>query len=180
MRAMVNESIWRPEPLPVAEPIQPFLAEPGSLTARLMATGHQFAVTVVQQGEDLALADELALFGLDSPAPLLARQVALTLDGTPVVVARSLSRPACPVWTPVLDRGNRSLGLTLFGDSTPIVREPLQFATLHEGHRLHALARQHDPRAAAAYPARRSRFLLEGKALTVCEVFLPALETFLS
>ncbi|WP_229804907.1 chorismate--pyruvate lyase family protein [Paludibacterium paludis] len=175
---MVTESLWRPDPLPVPPRLSGFLTETGSLTARLLATGEPFAVNLLPRENDLALPDELELFGLSTPTALNVRHVALTLAGVPVVVARSLSRPACPVWSPILDRGRRSLGLTLFSGDMPVVREPLRYRRLEEDHWLFGLARRHDEASAGHYPARRSRFLLDGEILTVCEVFLPALERF--
>lgn len=151
----------------------------GSLTERLVATGHAFAVTVLYQGLSEVRQDEHDLIGAPSGAALLARHVALTLDGQAVVVARSIARAHCPVWQPVLQRGSRSLGLTLFGADSRIERAPMHYRDIEAGHPLFALARGFDTAPTARYPARRSNFILDGAALNVCEVFLPALEVFL-
>ena len=63
---------------------------------------------VLKQQTGPCLDDEAALLGLAAGAPLLAREVALTLDDTPVVFARSVARLDCADWSPILDRGDRS------------------------------------------------------------------------
>lgn len=171
--------IWRSEPPPAPPAIAGCLAEPGSLTDRLVATGRRFTVTPLFLGADIAHPDEAVPLALAAGAPVFARHVALALDGTVVVVARSLCPADCPVWPPILDRGGRSLGLTLFAPGSSVARGALAFATLRAGHPLYALA------AGAAgltgtVPARRCRFVRDGAALTVAEAFLPVLETVLA
>lgn len=179
MRRMKPFSDWSAQ-LP---PTSPLLAEcitvSGSLTSYLMATGHDFAVSVLHQGNDVVHADETALFELTPDSQLHARHVSLSLAGKAVVVARSVCLPQCPVWQPILERGSRSLGLTLFGDLPQLQRGELSFAELHAGHPLFALARAHDPHGSSRYLARRCRFELDGQRLLVCEIFLPELEQLL-
>ena len=159
--------------------VHTLMTSTGSLTEKLIATGHPFAVELLYQGPSQATADEAGLLGDDAQSWVYARQVALSLDSVMVVVARSIIRSDCPVWLPVLQRGNRSLGLTLFGpDSEQIQRGPLHYQQLNSGP-LFTLARLHDPDPQRQYLARRSSFMLDHCALNVCEVFLPALETFL-
>ncbi|WP_232219826.1 chorismate lyase [Pseudogulbenkiania sp. MAI-1] len=176
---MLLDTRWAATPPSLPPALLDCLTEPGSLTERLMSYGHDFAVTVLEQGDSRVHDDEAALLGLPVGAPLYARHVALTLDDTPVVVARSVTRLGCPAWHPILQRGSRSLGFTLFGGHAGIVREPLAYRELDATHPLFALAHAHDPASAHSYPARRSRFLLVNTPLIVCEVFLPALERFL-
>lgn len=153
---------------------------PGSMTEHLMATGHEFAVGVLAQGTAPVHDDEIAPIDAGARPTVYARHVVITLDDTPVLVARSVTRLDCAVWQPILDRGRRSLGLTLFGGVLPdLVREPLTFRDIGPDHPLFELARMHDPSEAPQYPARRARFVLEGAPLIVCEVFLPALEPLL-
>jgi len=151
----------------------------GSLTERLVATGHAFAVSVLYQGLSEVRQDEHALVGENAGSAVMARHVILLLDDTPVVVARSIARRHCPVWQPILQRGSRSLGLTLFGPDSPIQRAPMHYRELDTRHPLFAFARGHDAWHATCYAARRSNFVLDGAALNVCEVFLPALKEFL-
>lgn len=179
MRAMLPDTAWAATPPSLPPALSSCLTEPGSLTERLMNCGHTFAVRVLAQGDDRVHADEVELLGLPAGTALYARHVALTLDDTPVVVARSVTRLACPAWHPILQRGSRSLGFTLFGGHAGIVREPLAYREIDATHPLFALAQAHDPASANLYPARRSRFLLANTPLIVCELFLPALERFL-
>lgn len=179
---MVEEFLW--------QPIVPnkghdsvlwnYVSNKGSLTKQLINSGYPFAVKVNYQGPDQSWPDELSLFELDTPTLLQARHVTLTLDRIPVVVARSLSRHHCPHWNAHHHHGNRSLGLLLFGGEFPIEREPLYYRSIDNGHPLFKLARHKDPYQATHYLARRSRFLLHGAPLSVCEVFLPALEKLLT
>jgi chorismate--pyruvate lyase len=168
-------TVWRPEPPSCSPGVVGFLTEPGSLTDRLIATGLDFSVEQLYLGSDRATPDEADLLGLSPDSPVLARHVALSLGGDVVVVARSLCAAGCEVWSPILDRGGRSLGLTLFGIDSTISRGPLSFATISFPHPLFAIA-QAMTADAARFPARRGRFSLHGRALIVQEAFLPALE----
>lgn len=164
---------WLPPEVP--EAMRACLMEPGSLTERLIATRQVFAVEPLLLGESTAHPDEAAALGLDRGAEVTARHVALTLDGVTVVVARSYCRLGCPIWQPILDRGSRSLGFTLFSGEVELSRAALEFCVVTAGHPLFELARQRSA-PAAGYPARRCRFILDGAPLYVCEAFLPALE----
>lgn len=155
------------------------LMEPGSLTQRLMASRRRFAVRVLRFGMDAAAPDEAPLLGIMPGAAMTVRHVALELDGEPVVLARSFCRLDCPVWQPILDRGGRSLGLTLFSGEVAVSRGALEFILPQIGHPLDDLAAEFLDMAGAS-PARRCRFLLGGAPLVVCEVFLPALEDSLA
>ncbi|MBV8047350.1 MAG: chorismate lyase [Paludibacterium sp.] len=176
---MFADRYWALTPPPLSPAMQSCLTDDGSLTERLIATGRDFTVRVLYQGPSVAAPDENGLIGVETGAPVLARHVALLLDGVAVVVARSIARHGCPQWEPVLARGSRSLGLTLFGEDSAIIREPLHYCALSTGHPLFPLARGQDLEDAPRYAARRSNFLSHGAALNVCEVFLPVLESFL-
>jgi chorismate lyase len=151
------------------------LLEPVSLTDRLIGSNRPFSVEVLFLGQLPPHADEQSQLVPPSPDNILARHVALNLSDTTVVVARSYCRWGCPVWTPVLDRGSRSLGFTLFSGEVAVQLGPLEFRPVAAGHPLFDLARQRDP-VPGVFPARRRRFVLDGAAMVVCEVFLPRLE----
>ncbi|WP_239690825.1 chorismate--pyruvate lyase family protein [Chromobacterium sphagni] len=174
---MVNDAQWRCAPPALPAPIRDCLTEPASLSLRLQAGGRRFAVQVLDQGDSRALADEADALGLPAGAPLYARHVLLTLDETPVVYARSATRHNCPAWMPVLLRGSRSLGLTLFGELPQLRREALHYQLLAASHPLAEAAAV--ARAATEYPARRCRFLLDDAPLLLTELFLPTLKDFL-
>ncbi len=177
MRAMVNNALWRPAPPVLPDSVLDCLTEPGSLSLRLQASGRRFAVRVLQQGVNQTLQDEADALDAAPHSPAYARHVLLTLDDIPVVYARSVARPGCPHWLPVLERGSRSLGLTLFGELPELRRDPLRYGLLDASHPLAAAAAQ--TQTAACYPARRCRFLLHGSPLLLTELFLPALKDLL-
>lgn len=174
MRAMIEDSHWLLQPPALAPALLGFVTEPGSLTERLMATGHQFGVQPLFQGTSTAHPDEAILLGLPAGSPLYARHVRLTLDGTPVVYARSIARLDCPVWQPILDRGSRSLGFTLFGGLPQLQRAALHYRQLDNSHPLYQACDARDD----SLCARRCRFVLDDAPMVVCEVFLPALKDF--
>jgi len=176
MRAMNDKAYWSASLPPGSPAWQACVGTRGSLTEHLMATGRQFSVDVLAQGAANVHDDELDLLQVNAKQTVYARHVRLLLDGVPVVAARSVTREDCQVWQPILARGSRSLGLTLFGGLPGLAREALQFATLDVAHPLAQLAALPD---AAALQARRCRFTLAGSPLLVCEVFLPALEPML-
>ncbi|MEN9774957.1 MAG: chorismate--pyruvate lyase [Pseudomonadota bacterium] len=170
-------SPWSAHAPRVPAALRAFLLEPGSLTDRLMATGARFAVRPLKLGVDRADPHEAAALGVASNAVILARHVALSLNDTVVVVARSVCRPACPTWAAVLDRGGRSLGLSLFAPDAPVSRGSLTFAHLADAHPLAQLAKGFEP-SNTPYPARACRFSQDGAPLLVTEAFLLSLERF--
>lgn len=177
---MFFDSYWETTPPPLSPELSDWLTDTGSLTMRLEATGHRFSVAVLQQGPNHVEPDEAGLIGLDNGATLYARHVALQLDGIAVVVARSITRIDNTDWIAILERGKRSLGLTLFGKDSGIIRNDMLYQDITAGHPLFVLAAQQVSHSAHLhFPARRSNFVLNGAALNVCEIFLPALENFL-
>jgi chorismate--pyruvate lyase len=171
-----SQANWRSDPPYCPPGLAEFVTESGSLTDRLIATGLRFAVELLYLGPDRASRDEASLLDMPVDSPVLARHVALSLDRGVVVVARSLCRVGCTTWEPVLDRGGRSLGLTLFGDGADIARGTLSYCDVAAPHPLVDLAHAYSPDT-LRFPARRCRFSRQGARLIVQEVFLPALAT---
>ncbi|MGL6045095.1 MAG: chorismate--pyruvate lyase family protein [Vogesella sp.] len=166
--------------LPACSPLlAACMATRGSLTEHLMATGHPFAVDVLAQGHTAIYADEAELLQISAKQPVYARHVRLMLNGEAVVIARSITLQDSQAWRPILERGSRSLGLTLFGGLPGLGREALQFLQTAAPHPLHILASAHDTHHAPQLGARRCRFTLANSPLLVSEVFLPALENYL-
>lgn len=157
-----------------------WLTETGPLTAKLLKTGRPFTVTVLEQGLNIGLDDEVTHLGLQAKQALYARHVALKLDAIPVIVARSLTRLDCPFFRQtVLNRGSRSLGLTLFNRDYTIMRQALSLHEIDPNHPLFStLARPNDPYRATHYPLRRSRFIWQNEILLLYEILLPALQGF--
>lgn len=171
---MVTDSIWQEYPPAATPAIAACLTEAGSLTERLMASGRRFGIHALYQGNNTAFSAETSLLAIAPQAMLYARHVVLLLDDIPVVVARSVCRPACPQWSRLLDRGSQSLGTTLFGGLPALERGALQFSTQQAPDALHKLASAYT--AAETLVARRCLFTLHDAPLLVSEVFLPELE----
>jgi chorismate--pyruvate lyase len=176
---VAGEGMWGWVPAEAPEATLGCLMESGSLTERLIASGKRFAVEPLLLGMGAAHPDEAVPLRIQAGETITVRHVALTLDGTTVVTARSYCREGCAVWSPILDRGGRSLGFTLFSGEVAVTRGALEFATVAAGHPLFELARLRAP-GVSVFPARRCRFEFDGAPLVVCEVFLPALEAQLA
>jgi len=174
-----GDGMWSWVPAEAPEATLGCLMEAGSLTERLIGSGREFAVELLHLGRGAAHPDEAGPIGVAAGETMSVRHVALTLDGVTVVVARSYCRLECAVWLPILDRGGRSLGFTLFSGEVALTRGALEFAEAAAGHPLFELARLRAD-GVDRFPARRCRFELDGAPLIVCEVFLPALETQLA
>jgi chorismate lyase len=175
-RRIATEPRWRSQAQFTCATLAPgeraWLTDNGSLTARLMRCGRgEFAVQRLQQSWEVPLPSERALLGLPSRQLALVREVALTLNATPVVFARSVFPISSLTGSLAHLRRlqNKSLGAILFS---------------HPGMRRYAfelacMAGDCDYLPANlrhALPAwgRRSRFEITGKPLLVSEVFLQA------
>lgn len=121
--------------------------------------------------------DEAALLGLRAGELAWLREVVLLADGAPVVYARSVlpRRNLRGGWRLFAGIGNRPLGAALFSDPR-IVREPLRTRRLAPRDARHRrLLRALPCGCESDLWARRSVFALRGRALLVCEVFLPGI-----
>lgn len=157
---------WRPlATLAPPAPVTPWLHDGGSLTRRLQALG-RFRVVPQRQHYRRPRAEEARLLRLGARRVALVREVLLTLDGDPVVFARSvLPVQAIRRQNRVLGHmARRSLGAELF-KAPRAVREQVWGARVQL------------PSTLAATPCwgRQSRFIKRGKRLLVSEIFLPAL-----
>ncbi len=150
--------------------VRPWLTDDGSLTARLIASGHgPFRVQRLAQYWAVPLASERHLLAMDQRQQALIREVALMLGPDVVVFARSVF--------PLQSLGgrlghlrrlqNRSLGAILFSHPG-MARSPFELAYMPGD--CDYIPPQFHQRAPAW--GRRSRFDIEGKPLLVSEVFL--------
>lgn len=156
--------------------LYPWLTDPASLTARIRARCGVFAVRVLSQGLARPHRDEAVALGIPPGAIAWQREVVLLADGVPVVYARSLM-PRDNLrgpWTRFTGLGTRPLGAALFADPR-ILRQPLCVARLDRRDPRFRRAAAVVPDTATGLWARRSLFGLDGRALLVCEVFLPAI-----
>lgn len=169
--------LGRPPRATVPPRLRPWLTDPGSLTARIRARCQRFAVRVRSQRLAPVHRDEAKLLGLRAGELAWLREVVLEADGVAVVYARSIM-PLANLrgrWNLFTGLGNRPLGAALFADPR-IVRQRLHVARLDIRDRRHRGAARIAPEASRSLWARRSVFLLAGRPLLVCEVFLPAIE----
>ena len=162
-----------PAPHPPSPALNAWLQAPGSLTARLRAHG-SVQVRVLRQGSAALWPSECADLHTRSGH---VREVALLLDGVPVVWARSCTPHAAlqGPWKSLRRLGTRPLAELLFLERQ-VLRDPLSSHALprhglEERHlRAHwnALRPQPTPRW-----ARSSVFWLHGQPLRVMEAFAP-------
>lgn len=162
---------WQHDPLPLRLPasrhVRNWLAERGSLTARLaaLAKTHNSAlrIQVLHEGWGLPSAEEARCLGLRRGEYAWLREVLLIGADAAWVQARSVlpRRSLCGLNRRLTRLGNASLGSLLFRDPA-LVRGPIRYAQLYG---------QNDQRLWA----RRSTFYLRGHAVLVAEAFLPAL-----
>jgi chorismate--pyruvate lyase len=149
------------------------LTDNGSLTRQLIASGRgEFRVQRLYQGWDTPRPSERLLLGLPPRQLSLVREVALLLDGTAVVFARSVFPFASLAGSLAhLKRlQGKSLGAILFRHPG-MHRSPFELALMPgDSDYLPGHLRQASP----AW-GRRCRFEIDGKSLMVSEVFL---ETF--
>ena len=176
---MIARSHWRRRllrgaPLPA---LRSWLLETGSLTARCQRMATTFRVRLLSYRLGKPLPDEAAWLG-PAHLPAHVREVLLECDGVPVIFAHTMLSTAghgrLSRWLARL--GNRSLGSVLF-THPGFQRGPLEFIRVDRRHPLFAravsAAALNDP--PAVLWARRSVHALDGQAVLVTEVFLPAI-----
>lgn len=155
-----------------------WLGASGSLSARLVGHGASFTVQVLRQGMQPLRLEEARALGLSGPQAGYVREVVLSVDGAPVIFARTVTTQAHAMgpWRAIRGLGTRPLADLLFKRSG-IRRTPLAFARLPR----HQVARADvtrdwlrvsgQPRPQGVLPARRSVFSRNGAPLMVTEVF---------
>ncbi|MEB0140446.1 MULTISPECIES: chorismate--pyruvate lyase family protein [unclassified Undibacterium] len=158
-------------------PLQQWLSDRGSLTARLQARCQQFRVQRLSQQQARCLPDEAGLLGLPRACQTHEREVILRCDAQAIIYGHTVVplTATAAQWPLFAALGEQSLGTTLFHDPL-VIRGPLSFARLHPRHPLMQRLRQILPEiSATSLPARRSLFWRKAGVLLVTEVFLPAL-----
>ena len=177
---------WRVAPLPRCTSDQKdWLTRGGSLTAHLRTLG-AVAVRVTREAVDQPWADECCALSVAPRAPVWVREVVLSVDATPFVVAHSIAPVAAStgVWQAMRRLRTRPLAELLYSDSS-VARSALVSRRLTARHPLYALAQPElDAHGDAVRPhtlvARRSVFERHGEPLMVTECMLPALWAHLS
>jgi chorismate--pyruvate lyase len=177
--AHVLEPSWRPygtgRPLGVPMRMHRWLADPRSLTARLVAVcPGQFRVRVLSQGWGRPLDSERRMLELKRSGMALIREVELQCDEEPWVFARTVI-PAASLKGEARRLtllGDKPLGAVLFAD--PATRRGrMEVARFDRRHALFQGACGHRPAPPAELWGRRTLFHYRGKPLLVNELFLP-------
>jgi len=159
--------------------VQRWLQAPGSLSARLAATGSRFSVQVLGQGRAPLTADEARALGHPAQRVGYMREVLLRVDGAPRVLARSVTGLADShgAWRAVRGLGTRPLADVLF-KRLGIARAQLSYAKLTPASAPQRAARKlwlkatGEHLALRALPARRSAFRRGAESLLVMEIFV--------
>jgi chorismate--pyruvate lyase len=171
-------SRWKKRPALAGAPawLLPWLFDPGSLTARIVARSRDVRVRVLRETRALPFIDERRLVGLPPGRHAWTREVLLIADDVPVVFAHSVLAPddLTGAWHMARAIGGRPLGAALFADPG-IRRGPLFAARLGPSHPLHRRANAALGTTLPELWARRSRFDRQGRPLLVTEVFLPGI-----
>lgn len=173
MHRMKKWPSWLP---PRARAIQRWLGEQASLSRRLDAAVEGFHVQVLSERRAVPRPDEKVFFA--PRAWVRERDVLLCDRHEALVYARTLSvaNARDAAWLLLRRLGSRPLGHLLFEDPK-VYRSPLGFRRLDARHALHRRIEKALHRQLPALWARRSLFVLRGRALLVTEVFLPPMET---
>ena len=174
-----QEFRWKPRPALAGAPLylHPWLSDPGSLTARIVARCTRFRLRVLGEHRARPFTDERTLIGLPAGRHAWTREVLLLADDVPVVFAHSVLAPRDlnGAWHMAQAIGSRPLGAALFADPG-ICRGPLSSARLTSSHPLHRHASTALGLSLPTLWARRSRFCRLDRPLLVTEVFLPGIE----
>jgi chorismate--pyruvate lyase len=157
--------------------LHPWLADPASLTARIVSRCIRFQVRVLRETRARPFTDERTLIGLSPGRHAWTREVLLIADGVPIVFAHSILAPRdlTGAWHMARAIGSRPLGAALFADPG-ISRGPLHVARLTAPHPLHRHATAALGEVLPTLWGRRSRFCRQGRPLLVTEVFLPGIQ----
>jgi chorismate lyase len=173
-----QELRWKPRPALTGAPVflHPWLADAGSLTARIVARCTHFQVQVLRAARARPFTDERRLIDLPPGRHAWVREVLLIADGVPVVFAHTVLAPRDLVgaWHMARAIGSRPLGAALFADPG-IRRDALYAARLPPTHPLHRRAAAATGEVLPMLWGRRSRFCRQGRPLLVTEVFLPGI-----
>ena len=163
---------------PVPPTLRSWLTEPGLLTARIRELcGERMRFRMLGPLRALPLSDELQarLGGVDQKG--LAREIEFRCLTERVVYAQTVLPDSTVRAHPWLrELGDSPIGESLRRAGGALAREPLEYAPLPPEHVLALAASEGSPDArGVTLWARRAIYRLDGLAILVQEVFLPAL-----
>lgn len=176
----LNALAWRQHPpaqLSITQ--KQWLTRHGALTDGLRSLGHLKLVVLDERSQKPAI-DEALCLQLPPNQAAWIREVVMSIDGIPCVVARSLTdkQSSTGVWRGIRQLGTRPLADMLYNDAkvrrssfcfTKVRRTQGLAQTLSNWHNA-GLCHQYRPELLA----RRSLFICQVKRLLVSECFLPS------
>lgn len=169
---------WLAHPFEAPRVLRDWLSDRGSLTRRLQSRYDDFRVVPVARGFATPFPDEVRTLGLSLKVRAYVRDVLLLGGGKTRVFAHSVL--PCPAlrggWNDITRLGTKPLGEALFRDHG-IRRLALTMRRVDARHPLYRAAHRHAETPVRQLWSRRSVFCLDGQALLVTEVFLPAILT---
>lgn len=155
-----------------------WLQKPNALTDGLRALG-KLQLQVLNEQACVADASEAWMVGDESARPQLwIREIVMSLDGTPVVAARSLCDISASLdqWAAMRGLSNRPLADLLYTDEQISRSAFCHIDAAHNAHLHHLcqVAFNLNEVAESTYLVRASKFSRVGQALIVMECFTPA------
>lgn len=180
MRCRARRSGWAVHPRAARAPRHywSWMADRGSMTARLKASCSQFSVTLLRTAQARGSADACRVLGLPPRTRLLERDVLLCCDGVPVVFGHTVTAAATVrrQWPFFRRLGQVPLGSRLFTDPQ-VVRGSITHAGLRQESALYQRVSAHmqDQFCPQQLLARRALFTRRGSHMLVTDVFLPAI-----
>ena len=165
--------------------LRDWLRAPGSLSRRLAALGRRYEVQVLRQAVAPLRAVERRALGLPQRGCAVVREVILSVDGQPLVWARSAlhAQGLAGPWKALKGLGAKPLGHLLYADRR-VARSELQPRRLaRHGHTWRQMQRQWTaatgaPPSSQMLWSRNSVFRRHGAQLRVMELFAPALAAY--
>ncbi|HEX7031244.1 MAG TPA: chorismate lyase [Gammaproteobacteria bacterium] len=152
--------------------VEDWLAEPGSLTARVRSRcPENFRLKVIDQRRE----GSVAVFDDLEPSEILCREITLGCGDTPLVFARTRIPAVTLAANPWLgELGGTPLGTRLF-DEPGYMRGRFFVARLVRGDALYDCVNESVTPLGDELWARKARVELKGKPFEICECFLPGL-----
>lgn len=171
---------WRQQPHARLSTTQKqWLTRQGALTDGLRSLGHLKLLVLNERSQKPAI-DEALCLKLPPNQAAWIREVVISIDGIPCVVARSVTdkQSSTGVWRGIRQLGTRPLADMLYDDAR-VRRGHFGFTNVRRTQGLsQALSNWHQPGLYLQYRtalwARRSLFICQVKMLLVSECFLPA------
>ncbi|HEX6928329.1 MAG TPA: chorismate lyase [Gammaproteobacteria bacterium] len=152
--------------------VEDWLAEPGSLTARVRSRCPDgFRLEVIDERRER----DSAVFDNQQPSETFCREITLGCGNTPLVFARTRVPAATLAAHPWLGKlGRTPLGARLF-DEPGYMRGRFFVTRLASGDALYDYIDRNVAPLGAELWARRARVELNGNPFEICECFLPGL-----